>query len=532
MKKKNNKSKAFSQLRKRAEALLAEKPGAIQKMPPEDMRQLIQELNIYQIELEMQNEELRRAQLELDESRNRYLDLYDFAPVGYFTIDHNGLILEANLTGADLLGIERGNLIKNMFSRFIAPGFQDAFYHHLREVFETRTKQTCELKLVKKDGNPFYIQMESIPVQDKEGNFNQILTGIMDITELERTKKELEQTIERERRAKLICAALNNFVDLKSALVMVISHLKSLTRCEAVGIRLQEDGDYFYYVNKGFPEFFTKQAKGLCSKDSRRTHSAGEKGYLLECICRNVIHGGFDASLPFSTEKGSFWTNNTSALLDSISEKLQAKTKSYCNLFGYESVALIPVKTRDEIIGLIQLSDKKIDIFTEVLIAFLEMIGEHVGLAIQNSLTYTQLKEAEEALQKTYDMLQQQMRAEVRRMATVVKDSNDAVTMLNGKGNIMAWNLGAEKMYGYHEAEALKMNIYDIIPEEKHQEELDIISRIFQGQEVESFETTRLTKDGRTLDVWLTVTVLVDASGKPYAMATTERDMCPTRKSK
>ena len=102
----------FKKLRNRAEKSLRKRSADLGKSPVEDARKLIHELRVHQIELEMQNEELRKAQVELAESRDRYFDLYDFAPVGYFTLDEKGLILEVNLAGADLLGSERASLIE------------------------------------------------------------------------------------------------------------------------------------------------------------------------------------------------------------------------------------------------------------------------------------------------------------------------------------------------------------------------------------------------------------------------------------
>jgi two-component system CheB/CheR fusion protein len=113
----------------------------------------------------------------------------------------------------------------------------------------------------------------------------------------------------------------------------------------------------------------------------------------------------------------------------------------------------------------------------------------------------------------------------MRRLVTVVADSNDAITVHELNGEITAWNKGATKMYGYTEAEALQMNIADIVPNDRKGEELDLIKQIKKGDPVESIETKRVTKDGRILDVWLTVTKLIDNGGNVLAVATTERDI-------
>lgn len=112
-----------------------------------------------------------------------------------------------------------------------------------------------------------------------------------------------------------------------------------------------------------------------------------------------------------------------------------------------------------------------------------------------------------------------------RRMATVIKDSNDAITFQDLEGNILAWNQGAEKMYGYSEAEALNMNIVDTVPKEYQEEALGFLSSLKRGELVPNLETKRKHKDGRIIDVWLTNTKLTDDKGKLTGIATTERDI-------
>ena len=182
---------APSQLRRRAEDAVAGRSEDDRGLSAGETRRLIHELQVHQVELEMQNEELRRAQAELEAARDRYSDLYDFAPVGYVTISEKGIILEANLTAAALLSIERGRLVGNPLSRFVSKEGQDAFYLHCRQVFETGDRQICEVRMMKQDGTGFHAQLESMAVRDSDGNFTRYRTVISDITERKQVEREL-----------------------------------------------------------------------------------------------------------------------------------------------------------------------------------------------------------------------------------------------------------------------------------------------------------------------------------------------------
>jgi PAS domain S-box-containing protein len=160
-------------LRRRAEEFASENavqsPEDPEAMSPEEARRTLHELRVHQVELEMQNEELRRAQLELDATRARYFDLYDLAPVGYCTLSEQGLILEANLTAATLLGAARGALVKQPISRFILDADEDIYYLHRKLLFEFGEPQSLELRMLKKDGTAFWAHLAATAAQDANG---------------------------------------------------------------------------------------------------------------------------------------------------------------------------------------------------------------------------------------------------------------------------------------------------------------------------------------------------------------------------
>jgi diguanylate cyclase (GGDEF)-like protein/PAS domain S-box-containing protein len=160
-------------LRRRAEEVVGVKAAQSQEnleaMSPKETRRTLHELRVHQIELELQNEELRRTQTELDAARERYFDLYDLAPVGYCTLSAEGRFLEANLTAATLLGVVRGALVKQPISRFILKADQDSYYLHQKQLFESGEPQSLELRMRKKDGTPFWANLEATVVQDANG---------------------------------------------------------------------------------------------------------------------------------------------------------------------------------------------------------------------------------------------------------------------------------------------------------------------------------------------------------------------------
>jgi len=155
---------------------------------------LLQELQAHHIELEMQNEALREAQAMLEESRNRYSDLYDFAPLGYFTFNRNGLILEANLTGAEQLGMEREQIIEKPFIFYVAQEDQIHFRAHLEAVFQGGGRRHCEIKMNGRNGS-FYVQLESLLVEEKGGD-RRCRTAVADITPRKRAEEETKKVNE------------------------------------------------------------------------------------------------------------------------------------------------------------------------------------------------------------------------------------------------------------------------------------------------------------------------------------------------
>jgi PAS domain S-box-containing protein len=180
-------------MRQRAELQLDNQPALPsakqQALPPKSVKHLLHELEVHQIELEMQNEELRRTQTELDSSQARYFDFYDLAPVGYCSVSGEGLIKQANLTTATMLGVCRNDLLGQYFSQFIVSTDQDVFYLFRQRLLANQKTTDCELRLAQTNGTPFWVHLVAIAIAEGDGSFSLRLV-LNDIAERKRAEEQ------------------------------------------------------------------------------------------------------------------------------------------------------------------------------------------------------------------------------------------------------------------------------------------------------------------------------------------------------
>ncbi len=247
-------------LRRRAEEQLA---AQTQKMRPPrteyEAQRLFHELQVYQLELEMQLEQLHHAKDELELSRNKYAELYDLAPVGYFTFDAQGVVCELNLAGAQMLGVERQLLIQKPFVRCVAKGEETTFSRHLETVVKRQGTVCCELEIIRPDGAVICGHLQSLAVDCDGGQKPCILTSIIDVTEHKRVEADLQklrvhlESMVKERTENLVLAneqLVQKITELKGAkkslknAVAEISQLKS--RLQAENVYLQREVSEWY----------------------------------------------------------------------------------------------------------------------------------------------------------------------------------------------------------------------------------------------------------------------------------------------
>ena len=195
MNSKDNQTEQTADLRQRPEDIIRQKTAqspVSETISHEELRKILHELSVHQLELEMQNEELRQSKLELHASQNRYFELYDLAPAGYCTISEQGMILEANLAAPALLGMGRNELVEHPFSRFILQTDQDIYYRCRQQLMENGEPQMCELRMLKKDGTAFWVHLAISVAQDTRGNA-EVRAVLSDITDRKLAEENLRQ---------------------------------------------------------------------------------------------------------------------------------------------------------------------------------------------------------------------------------------------------------------------------------------------------------------------------------------------------
>ena len=597
-------------LRQKAEKLLKSRSGETGQIlsVAEELR-IFHELQVSQIELELQNKELQISKDNLELSAQKYSDLYDFAPSGYFLLNQNGAILEINHCGSQMLRKDRSMLINRSFGSFVSEDTKQVFNLFLQNIYNKKTKETCELTLLHDGENPSYLQltgnlavngeycfinafdiselrqikeklkeseannravilhtnMDGFYITDSTGHLLEVnsiycqMSGYtehdllsMDLSDLEaiETADEISSRIEKiirqghdrfetqhrrkdgvvfdveisthyqpdeggrfiaflhditgrkmdERYRELsrkILQILNEPGNISDLLHRVLLEFKTGTMVDAVGIRLEEGDDFPYVCQEGFSTDFLLNENTLIdfSRDGEVCRDNDGK-VCLACTCGLVISGKNDPSNPYFTPGGSFWTNDSAQIPDNPpSEEARLHPRNQCILQGYASMALIPIRSRDRIVGLLQLNDRLNDRFTSVTIEKLEGIASHIGAAIMR-------KHAEEKINAS----------EKRRIA-ILETAMDGFWLLDMQGRLLEINETYCRMSGYSARELKSMHISDLEALKTEDNITTHLQKVIVLGE-ERFESRHRRKDGSSFDVEISCQYQHDEGGQ------------------
>lgn len=350
----------------------------------------LQKSKTHTIKLEQEIEERKRVEAALRENEKKYKGLFNFLPISLFEISKEGYVITSNPMSAKTFGYTQEEVNRGLNAlRMFVPEDLERVQADIQRVLNGEQIGGIEYTMIRKDGSTFPVIIFASPII--YGSIPVGLRGaIIDLT-------ERKQSEEHQRLVNRILETLNTPNEMTNLIHKILLLVKEHIGIEAIGIRLREGEDFPYYETTGFPPHFVEAENYLCARDHKNELIRDSQGNpYLECMCGNIICGRTDSSLPFFTEGGSFWTNRTTELLASTFEKdRQARMRNRCNSAGYESVALIPLRSGEEIIGLLQLNDKRPDCFTLEMIQYFEGIGASIGIAIRRMRSEDTLKESE-----------------------------------------------------------------------------------------------------------------------------------------
>jgi PAS domain S-box-containing protein len=341
---------------------------------------------------------LRRERVEeaLFESEERFKAVFDTALDSMFVKDVGLRYIHVNRAMERLFGLTTRDLVgktdEDLFGRDVCAEIMGDD----RKVLDGKVVDREHTKPVRGEMRTF--RVVKVPMKDKSGEVVGLYGMARDITDRKRAE-------DRQGLVARILSILNRSREREEMICSTLDIVQEFTGCDAVGVRLKEGDDYPYFETRGFSRTFVLAERSLCGNGGDRDRvSEGNGNRQLACLCGAVISGNVDPSLPFFTENGSFWTNSTTDFLSRFSSKdLHVPLRGRCNREGYESLALVPLRADQGIIGLLQLDDRRAGRFTPGEIEFFETIGSFLGIALQRMYAEEDLRESKEFVEMVYD---------------------------------------------------------------------------------------------------------------------------------
>ncbi|GAA4008567.1 hypothetical protein GCM10022408_20900 [Hymenobacter fastidiosus] len=498
------------ELRRRAEARRLLVTQAVSDTSPQDVQRLVQELQVHQLELEMQYEELLRAQAETEAVRAQYVDLYDFAPVGYFTLDAHGLIGQLNLSGATLLGAVRQRLIGHRFPLFIAPAGREEFAGFLARVLAAGSRQTCELEMLREDGTSFFAQLEGLAVAPPGAEQPQCRLAVIDTTARRETRQALAASEARfrqlfEQSADASLLVHHNVVVACNAAALGL--LGARQKTQLVGHSPWARASPHHPDGRPSPGYFAQAVAVAQHRGSWR----GE--FTLYRLSGELCW--VEAVLTPITVSGQLLLHMT--WRDVTAQHEAAEELSYQNLLMQRMLETMPVVlarlepdgryvaaggqglrnlglTNDSLIGRNVLdtfpaartpvgrllAGERVEFDTAVEYAGRQIYFHGYGFfdeqRRQATLLVIDVTEVEEQ--------KQQLQTEKEVIESLLNNSVDGIMAFNQQGRFLAWNRVLEQRTGHRAADVLGRDVFAVFPEWQAKAEGEAIGRVLQGQRV------------------------------------------------
>ncbi len=377
------------------------------------------------------------------------------------------------------------------------PGIEETdVFQRIKTCMEQRIPAVLTNRFQFPDGTEGWFDLNIMP--SNEG----ILIFSNDVTLPVQTRKYNELGQE-------ILTLVNRYTNPAEMVEKIIEAIRNSTGIEAVAVRLREGPDYPYYSTSGFEEKFVKHEKYLCNYDDDGNLVTDVNGDpLLDCMCGNILCGRVDPSKSFFTDGGSFRSGNTTELLRTTtpSDRL-ARTRNRCNSAGYESVALVPIRSGNMTLGLLQLNDRRINYFDEEIIPFFERLCSSIGLALERNEIMKEITISEAKFRKIFEL----------------SPLGKSMTTPDGTINV---NRSFCKMLGYSENELKKISWEAITHPDDIEKTSQVIDDILTGKYDEKrFEKRYLHKSGKVVYTDVSTYLHRNTEGNPEFFITTINDI-------
>ena len=445
----------------------------LRRMEKEQLEELVAK-RTHELELELA--ERNKAEEALRMSQELLCDISNNNGALIYAVDIDGRFLFLNNKLESLFGITHKALIGKPREEIMPPDVALRHRTNDLQVISERQSIVFEEENGEPDGKHTYLSAK-FPLLDAQGEVYGVGGVSTDIT----ARKQMER---RQQLSTEILRIINEPYSLTDAISHIVTTIKLETEFDAVGIRLKSGDDYPFFTHNGFSDDFIAKENQLTILDEKGDICRDEDGNIsLECTCGMIISGKTDPENPCFTPGGSCWTNNSLPTLDiPIEQDKRLHPRNCCVHEGYLSVAIIPIRINQEIVGLLQLNDRRKDRLTIDMVNFLEDICGRIGLALMQMQAESDLRDSEE------------------RQRTIIQTAMDGFWLTDMQGNLLKANETYCRMSGYSMEELLHMRISDLEVVETDDETVAHINRIMaQGED--RFESRHRRKDGTIFDV-------------------------------
>ena len=367
---------------------------------------------------------------------------YNALPVGIAYVSSGGGLLKANRKFSEILGCSHEELTDIAAQDIIHQDDLDAHLSNIHQALHAEADISIwEARLIRKDHSAAWVKFNASKVNTQSFGPDCLVLTVEDISD----RKRMDA---RQRLGLKILELINLPEEERVSIQKITGLIREFLGIDAVGIRFKDGDDYPYYHTSGFPEHFVTSERSLFATDEEGTIIRDSRGLaVLECMCGHVLSGSVDPSLPFFTPGGSFWTNSTTDLFSMpITEGLLGRTRNRCNAAEYESMALVPFRSKGVTTGLLQLNDTRRGAFTADDIEFFEGLGEGLGIYFQRLRAEKEIRNKEERMRLLFD------------------STAEGIYGIDTEGNCTFCNPAALRMLGYaHSDELVGRDMHSLI---------------------------------------------------------------------